>query len=84
MESSLGRLFSAVFQDFSVLDATIAENVSQAITNIDTDRVAACLEKAGLIAYAHGDYYTLGKRLGDFGFSVRKKKTPPKKRSKRK
>ena len=42
------------------------------------------LEKANLIAYAHGDYYTLGKHLGDFGFSVRKKKTPPKKRPKRK
>lgn len=43
-----------------------------------------CLEKAGLIAYAHGDYFTLGRHLGDFGFSVRKKKTPPKKRPKRK
>lgn len=43
-----------------------------------------CLEKAGLIAYAHGDYFELGKKLGDFGFSVRKKKTPLKKRPKRK
>lgn len=42
------------------------------------------LEKANLIAYAHGDYFELGKRLGNFGFSVRKKKTPPKKRPKRK
>ena len=25
------------------------------------------------IAYAHGDYYMLGKQLGSFGFSVRKK-----------
>ena len=33
------------------------------------------LEKAGLIAYAHGDYFALGKRLGGFGFSVRKKRT---------
>ncbi|MBO5561152.1 MAG: flavin reductase family protein [Firmicutes bacterium] len=32
------------------------------------------LEKAGLLAYAHGDYFSLGKRLGGFGFSVRKKK----------
>ena len=32
-----------------------------------------CLEKAGLLAYAHGDYFALGKRLGGFGFSVRKK-----------
>ena len=33
------------------------------------------LERAGLIAYAHGDYYRLGERIGDFGFSVRRKKT---------
>lgn len=32
------------------------------------------LEKCGLAAYAHGDYYELGKRIGSFGFSVRKKK----------
>ncbi len=35
------------------------------------------LEKAGLCAYAHGDYYALGKRLGGFGFSVTKKKKKP-------
>jgi flavin reductase (DIM6/NTAB) family NADH-FMN oxidoreductase RutF len=32
------------------------------------------LEKAGLIAYSHGKYHTLGKYLGHFGYSVRKKK----------
>lgn len=32
------------------------------------------LEKAVLIAYSHGDYFTLGEKLGGFGFSVRKKK----------
>lgn len=39
-----------------------------------------CLEKSHLAAYAHGDYFALGKKLGDFGFSVRrkKKKHPPK------
>lgn len=37
------------------------------------------LEKAGLLAYAHGDYYALGKQLGKFGWSVRKKKPTPKK-----
>lgn len=36
------------------------------------------LEKAGLLAYAHGEYFELGRRLGSFGFSVRKKtKRPP-------
>ena len=32
------------------------------------------LEKADLCAYAHGDYYALGKILGHFGFSAAKKK----------
>lgn len=31
------------------------------------------LHKAGLAAYAHGEYFELGKSLGTFGFSVRKK-----------
>ncbi len=37
-----------------------------------------CLEKAGLIAYAHGFYYELGKVIGKFGFSVEKPKTKKK------
>lgn len=32
------------------------------------------LDKAELIAYAHGEYFSLGKKLGSFGFSVRKKR----------
>lgn len=32
------------------------------------------LAKCGLAAYAHGEYFTLGKRIGTFGFSVRKKR----------
>lgn len=31
------------------------------------------LGKAGLAAYVHGEYFELGRRLGTFGFSVRKK-----------
>ncbi|MEG2204525.1 MAG: flavin reductase family protein, partial [Oscillospiraceae bacterium] len=34
------------------------------------------LDRAGLLAYAHGSYYGLGKHLGDFGFSVRKRPAP--------
>jgi hypothetical protein len=34
-----------------------------------------CLQKANLAAYAHGEYYALGKNLGKFGFSVQKKST---------
>ena len=39
------------------------------------------LEKADLIAYAHGEYFTLGKRLGNIGFSTNKKKKNGNKKS---
>lgn len=32
------------------------------------------LEKAGLAAFAHGEYFELGRKIGNFGFSVKKKK----------
>ena len=32
------------------------------------------LDKSGLVAYSHGEYFELGKKLGFFGFSVQKKK----------
>ena len=32
------------------------------------------ISKCDLIAYANGGYYKLGKKLGTFGYSVRKKK----------
>ena len=31
------------------------------------------LEEAGLIAYSHGQYFELGKAIGKFGFSVKKR-----------
>ena len=42
------HLFSAVFQEFSVLDTNVAVNVAQRVDGIDRARVAECLEKAGL------------------------------------
>ncbi len=36
------------------------------------------LQQAGLLAYAHGEYFALGRKCGDFGFSVQKKKKKPK------
>ena len=32
------------------------------------------ISKCNLIAYANGGYYTLGKKVGKFGYSVQKKK----------
>ncbi|MCI8622257.1 MAG: flavin reductase family protein [Provencibacterium sp.] len=32
-----------------------------------------CLSRCGLAAFAHGEYFALGRSLGTFGFSVRKR-----------
>ena len=43
------KLFSAVFQDFDVIAATIAQNIAQDMDgNIDMDAVRLCADKAGL------------------------------------
>lgn len=42
------RLISGVFQDFSVIASTIAVNIAQDTQKIDMERVADCVEKAGL------------------------------------
>ena len=42
------KMFSAVFQDFSLLAGTIAANVAQNNVDIDMERVRECIEKAGL------------------------------------
>lgn len=34
-----------------------------------------CLDQCKLVAYSHGEYFSLGKKLGSFGFSVTKKST---------
>lgn len=41
------------------------------------------LEASDPIVYSHGDYFDLGKKLGDFGYSVRKKKKRVKKEKSR-
>jgi len=33
-----------------------------------------CLERAGLLAFAHGQYFELGRIIGRFGFSVKKRR----------
>ena len=42
-----------------------------------------CLDRAGLMAYIHGEYFTISKKIGSFGYSVKKsskgKKAPKKK-----
>ena len=62
-------------------DMFIADIKSIYVNEEMMDEGKLCINRAHLAAYAHGEYYTLGKRIGKFGFSV-KKKTPPKKTSK--
>lgn len=42
-----------------------------------------CLDKANLVAFAHGEYYELGRKFGSFGYSVRKKKSKKKPKSRK-
>jgi len=42
------KLFSAVFQQFSILETTIRDNVTQSLETTNDKRVLDCLEKAGL------------------------------------
>lgn len=56
-------------------DMFIAEVVCIHASKQYTDKKGAFdLQKADPICYSHGQYYALGKKLGHFGFSVRKKK----------
>ena len=48
----------------------ISVDVSPEIVN---ESGALKIEKADLAAYAHGQYFALGKKLGSFGYSVKKK-----------
>ena len=56
-------------------DMFIADIVA---VNVDEDLIdkdgKLRLDKASLAAFAHGEYFELGKRIGTFGFSARKKK----------
>lgn len=61
------KLFSAVFQDSSILDVTIAETVAQQHTGIDVEKVANCIEEAGLAKqvaqFPNGIHTHIGKEV---------------------
>ena len=62
-------------RDFGTHTAFFADVVAVSVDEklIDENGRLA-LEKANLLAYAHGQYFALGKKIGEFGFSVKKKK----------
>ena len=61
---------------FGTHDMFLAEVLA---VNVDEHYInnthALDLGKAGLLAYAHGFYYALGRKIGKFGWSVEKKST---------
>lgn len=67
-------LFSAVFQDFSLLEASVAENVAQQVEGIDEQKVWTCLDKAGLTEKIHslpdGIQTKLGRQVFEDGVEL--------------
>lgn len=56
-------------------DMFLADIVSVSVDeSLVDERGALHLDKAHLAAFAHGEYFELGKKIGTFGFSVKKKK----------
>lgn len=47
------QLFSAIFQDYSIPDVTLKENIALDSEDIDEEKVWTCLEKAGLAEVAN-------------------------------
>lgn len=66
--------FSAVFQQYSLLDVTVAENVAQTTGNIDLSLVKSCVEKAGLTdkiqSLPNGFDTILGRNIYDEGVEL--------------
>lgn len=58
-------------------DMFLAEVVNVQVDSryIDPESGRFALERAGLIAYSHGEYFALGEAIEHFGWSVRRKKT---------
>ena len=61
-------LFSAVFQEMSMLDLTVAEHVAQTAVNIDMDKVADCIGKAGLTSKVESLPMGLQTHVGKIAF----------------
>ncbi len=62
-------------------DMFLADIVSVSVDESLIDQNGALqLDRAHLAAFAHGEYFELGKKIGSFGFSVKKKKKPNGKR----
>ena len=63
--------FTTLMSDEDTTPITLTKNDIKPIME-DNGRFA--LEKTNPLIYSHGGYYETGKKLGTFGYSVRKKK----------
>jgi len=62
-------------------DMFLAEVVAVRVDEKFIDEKGAFhMDQVGLVAYSHGDYMSLGEKLGSFGYSVRKKPLPAKRK----
>ncbi len=71
IECRVERVLPLGSHDMFIADI-IAVNAARELID---DNGRLCLDKANLLAYSHGEYFALGKKLGRFGYSVKKKKT---------
>ena len=75
---------------FNVMESGTHDIFMADIVNVSCDeslmdeKDKICFDKAKLIAYSHGEYYALGKKLGRFGFSTDKKKRRPSQKNRKK
>jgi len=76
MFSIIDARFSAEEKKNLMRTLNCETNNMQKTVNVSVEqcKLIEALEKANLLAYAHGSYFPLGKSIGTFGFSVRKKK----------
>ena len=64
---------------FDVIESGTHDIFMADIVNVSCDekildeKGRICYDRAGLLAYSHGEYFTLGKKVGRFGFSTDKK-----------
>lgn len=70
IECRVSEIYSLGSHDMFIADI-VAVNVNEDLLDKEGK---LHLEGCSLAAYAHGDYFALGKKIGSFGFSVKKKK----------
>ena len=70
LECKVDKIIPLGSHDMFIADI-VAVSVDESIID---ENGRLMLERAELLAYSHGDYFTLGKKIGHFGFSAVKRK----------